>query len=314
MSFGSYFLHHPDRFPSGPGGTPWGIERVDLALTGTRFACTGLSAAQAAYVRQRYADFLTAVPVATETPVALQVHRADPTDFRPFERRGWTYTLDLDYGPSRVRVAGLDLLAMLDWSPALSASLWSATETLPDFGMVFDNAFRLLSAYALLGEGGVLLHSAGVSDGAGAWIGFGHSGAGKSTLAGLALEAGHRVLSDDLNVLRREAGRWSARRVPFAGTLGPTHGDDRSYPLAGLCRLNKGAVHRLVPLARPQALAALVGSAPYVNQDPYRVLDLMTALESLLRAVGSYDLTFRQDPGFWPLLAAARAPGPFPPS
>jgi hypothetical protein len=314
MSFGSFFLHDPNRFPAEPGGVPWGEERVDLALTGTRFACTGLSAAQATYVRQRYAEFLTAVPAVTEAPVALQVYRADPADFRPFDQRGWTYTLDLDYGPARLRVAGLDLLALLDWSPALSASLWTTTADETWFGLVFDNIFRLLSAYALLGEGGLLLHSAGISDGTWAWIGFGHSGAGKSTLAGLALEAGHRVLSDDLNVLRREAGRWSARRVPFAGTLGPTHGDDRSYPLAGLCRLTKGAAHRLVPLARPQALAALVASAPYVNRDPYRVLDLMTALESLLRAVGGHDLTFRKDTGFWPLLAAARSPSPLPSS
>ena len=275
-------------------------------MAGTQFCVSGLSALQARYIRERYADFLTAAP--DPEPVRMAVYRADPGDFRPFEQRGWTYTLDRDYAPARVRVAGLDLMAMLDWSPRLSAALWSAKEADPGFPMIFDNVFRLLSAYALLAQGGVLLHSAGVSNGAWAWIGFGHSGAGKSTLSGLALDAGQRVLSDDLNVLRCRAGHWSAERVPFAGTLGPTHGDACAYPVAGLARLSKGAEHRLAPLARPQALAALVGSAPYVNQDPYRVQDLMALLESLLRAVDCHDLTFRKDPGFWPLLVAAARP------
>ncbi len=314
MNFGSFFLKEPGRFPTAPVGLPWGEEVVDLAMSGSHFTFAGLSARQAAYVRQRYGDFLGGPTDGAEPAVPTQLFRADPSDFRPFPQRGWTYTLDRDYGPNRVRIAGLDLMAMLDWSPHLSAALWSATEATPGFNLVFDNVFRMVSAYALLAQGGVLLHSAGVSDGHWAWIGFGHSGAGKSTLSGLALNAGQRVLSDDLNALRQESGRWFAQRVPFAGELGPTHGDDRSYPVVGICRLAKGPVHQLKPLARPEALAALVGSAPYINQDPYRVLDLMTCLESLLRAVDCHDLTFRKDGGFWPLLAAAARPQGSPPS
>ncbi len=305
MNFGSFFLKEPGTFPTEPVGVPWGEEVVDLAMSGSHFTFSGLSTPQAAYVRQRYGDFLGAPSSCDMPPVPTQLFRAAPEDFRPFTQRGWTYTLDRDYGPNRVRIAGLELLAMLDWSPHLSAALWSATETTPGFNLVFDNVFRMVSAYALLARGGVLLHSAGVSDDHWAWIGFGHSGAGKSTLSGLALEAGHRVLSDDLNALRREDGCWLAQRVPFAGELGPTHGDDRSYPVAGICRLAKGPAHQLRPLARPEALAALVGSAPYVNQDPYRVLDLMASLEALVRALDCHDLTFRKDAGFWPLLAAA---------
>lgn len=314
MNFGSFFLKEPEQFPAAPLGDPWGEEVVGLTLSGTHFTFTGLSLRQAAYVRQRYGDFVVAAPVAAALAIPTRIFRADPGDFSPFDQRGWTYTLDRDYGPRRIRIAGLELMAMLDWSPHLSAALWSATETTPGFNLVFDNVFRLVSAYALLARGGVLLHSAGVSDGTWAWIGFGHSGAGKSTLSGLALDAGQRVLSDDLNALRHEDGQWLAQRVPFAGELGPTHGDDRSYPIAGLCRLAKGAEHRLAPLARPEALAALVGSAPYVNQDPYRVLALMTSLESLLRALDCHDLTFRKDAGFWPLLAAAARPQRPPPS
>lgn len=306
MHFGFSFLKDPARFPARPTGIQWGDDTVALAMAGTHFCVSGLSLPQANYIRERYADFMTANP--DPAPVRMDVFRADPADFRSFDLRGWTYTLDRDYAPKQVRVTGLNLMAILDWSPELSAALWSATEADPGFPMVFDNVFRLISAYALLARDGVLLHSAGVSDGTWAWIGFGHSGAGKSTLSGLALDAGQRVLSDDLNVLRCQAGRWSAERVPFAGTLGPTHGDDRAYPVAGLARLAKGTEHRLVPLARPEALAALVGSAPYINQDPYRVQDLMALLETLLRTVDCHDLTFRKDSAFWPLLVAGARP------
>jgi len=308
MKFGSFFLKEPEQFPTAPDGDPWGEEVVALTLSGTHFTVTGLSARQANYVRQRYGDFVVATPIATALAIPLRICHADPGIFHPFERRGWTYTLDRDYGPRRIRIAGLELMARLDWSPHLAATLWAATETVPGFNLAFDNVFRMVSAYALLARGGVLLHSAGLSDGTWAWIGFGHSGAGKSTLSGLALEAGQRVLSDDLNALRQEDGLWLAQRVPFAGELGPTHGDDRSYPVAGLCRLGKGAEHRLVPMTRPQALAALVGSAPYVNQDPHRVLALMTTLEALLRALDCHHLTFRKDASFWPLLATAARP------
>ncbi len=308
MNFGSFFLMEPERFPAEPLGVPWGDEIVDLTLSGTHFTFSGLSARQAVYVRERYGDFVVGAPVAPTLAIPTRICHADPGNFRPFEQHGWIYTLDRDYGPRRIRIAGLELMAMLDWSPHLSAALWSATETPPGFNLAFDNVLRLVSAYALLARGGVLLHSAGVSDGTWAWIGFGHSGAGKSTLSGLALDAGQQVLSDDLNALRYKDGQWLAQRVPFAGELGPTLGDDRSYPIAGLCRLAKGAEHRLIPLARPEALAALVGSAPYINQDPYRVLDLVATLESLLRAVDCHDLTFRKDAGFWPLLAAAARP------
>ena len=127
MNFGGFFLKEPGRFPAEPMGVPWGEEVVDLAMSGSCFTFTGLSPRQAAYVRQRYGDFLGA-PSDGDTPaVPTQLFRAAAEDFRSFAQRGWTYTLDRDYGPNRVRIAGLDLMALLDWSPHLSAALWSAT-------------------------------------------------------------------------------------------------------------------------------------------------------------------------------------------
>jgi hypothetical protein len=303
MSFGDFFLRYPENFPSQQVGQPWGEERVNIALAGSVFQFSGLSVRQSEFIRQRYADFL-APETCDHPPVVINVFRADPGQFRPIEIEPWVYTMDLDYQPAYVRIAGLNFMAIIDWNPELRAALWSAMEDGQDFGLVFENVFRIVAAYAVLRCNGVLLHSAGVSDGVRAWIGFGHSGAGKSTLSGLSLAAGKRVLSDDINVVRIQEAGWYAQRIPFAGELGPTYGDGDSYPLAGICRLYQGQEHELKPLGRAQGVALLVASSPYVNNDPYRVQDLMITLEALLDAVPCHRLTFRKDSEFWRLLNA----------
>lgn len=304
MSFADFFLRDPASFPTELEGTPWGAETIRIRLAGRVFRFTGLSRRQALYVRTRYAGFLDSGGHQADI-VITAVYRSDPGDFRPIEVRPWIYSMDMEYGPLRIRIAGLQLTAVIDWGPRLGAALWSAAEEEADFRLVFENVFRVLTAYAALQRGGVLLHSAGVSSGRTAWIGFGHSGAGKSTLSRLSLDAGKQVLSDDINVIRPESGRWQAQRIPFAGELGPTYGREGSYPIEGICRLTRGSRHALEPLRRGPAMAALVASAPYVNQDPYRVVDLMENLEALIVAVPSYDLSFARDAGFWSLLERA---------
>lgn len=301
MNFGEFFLKEPGSFPIEPVGELWGEEAVDIALAGLSFRFVGLSLRQANYVRDRYVDFLGMAP-GEDTPITTTVYRAASDRFRSIDVRPWTYTMDMDYQSARIRIAGLQLMTIINWAPELGTALWSATEDDQDFRLVFENVFRAVTAYALLQRGGVLLHSAGISDGRTAWIGFGHSGAGKSTLSRLALDAGKQVLSDDINALRREGGQWHAQRIPFAGELGPTYGQRGSYLLNGLCRLYKGPAHRLEPLSGSQAVAALVASAPYVNVDPFRVNDVMATLTALVRAVPCYALTFARDPGFWRLL------------
>ncbi len=301
MSFADFFLKNPKVFGPDTGLKLWGEESLDIGIAGIGFRFTGLSERQVDRVRQRFDGFLLDNP--TDHPTILtEIYRTSTELFRPFDKRGWTYTLDMDYQPDRLRVVGSEWMADIDCSGNLTASLWTSTEHDLLFELAFGNALRILTAYAALLRGGMMLHSAGISDGERAWIGFGHSGAGKSTLSGLALEAGQRVLSDDINVLNYNQGLWRAQRLPFAGDLGPTHGDDRAVPIASILHLRQGPQHRLEPLARIKCLAALVGSAPYVNADPYRVKRLIANMESLTASVPCHTLTFRRDTGFWPLL------------
>ena len=297
MSFGDRFLVYPELFPARLSGESCGAERLDLVVAGIGHRFEGLSATQRQAVSERFAGFLGE----SEKPTQSHAFRVAREEFRELDTRGWDYDLDLDPGEKSLRIAGLRLLARLEWRPELQGGLWTAA-TDEEFPGVFENYLRVLTAYRLAEEGGALVHSAGIVEAGEASLFVGVSGAGKSTLAGLSLAAGRKVLSDDLNALLPRAGRCHAQAVPFAG-------DHRSAevlpeaPVRAILRLVKGAEHRLAPLRPSQALALLASCAPYVNRDPWRVERLLANLASVLESVEMHELVFAPRPGFWELLS-----------
>ncbi len=308
MSFAAAFLREPDLFPARRSGERWGGESVTIDFAAGPYRFEGLSPQQAATVRERFRDRITAAGEdrsATTTPV----FRAAATDFVEIDPRGWEWTLDLDHQPDAVRMAGRGFVARLDWRPELAGALWTAVEG-PLFQELFENYFRILAAYRLAERGGALLHSAGIVDDGEAFVFFGRSGAGKSTISRLALGAGRLVLSDDLNAVCSADRRAVVEKVPFAGDLGRTSTPSESYPLRALLALEKGAESDLRPVSSGRTLAALLASAPYLNRDPHR-LELLTAnLERLIGDVETGVLTFDLGGSFWHLLRPARqAPG-----
>ena len=303
MSFGGGFLRFPDLFPGRHGGEPWGDRRVVLDVAGGPYLFSGLSATQEDAVRHKFAALCGGTAAGGKVPT--RVFRAPRSDFLDFDVRGWEYTLDMDHSPAAVRLAGLRLMARLDWAPALGGGLWTPEEQGEEWASsVFENYLRVLAAYRLLEENGAVLHSAGVTDGASAWMLLGPSGAGKTTSSRLCLEQGGSVLSDDLNavLLPREGPRLV--RLPFTGDLGERSGGAPSYPLAAVLRLVKGTEDRLQPLSPAAALAALVAAAPFVNQDPWRREALLGILERLARSVPAYELVFSLHGRLWDILKA----------
>jgi len=304
MTFGDGFLRFPDLFPGRRGGEPWGDRTLVLDVAGGPYRVTGLSAAQEEAARHKFGGLCREGEMAAE--VAVQVFRAAPTDFLDRDVRGWEYTLDRDYSPGSVLLAGLRLMARIDWTPALAGGLWTSWSGGEEWASVFENYLRVLVAYRLLEEGGAMLHSAGVTDGTSAWLLLGPSGAGKTTSSRLCLARGGTVLSDDLNAVRLENGaRPRLTWLPFAGDLGGQAGAQAGYPLAPLAavlRLKQGTENRLRPLSPATALAGLVAAAPFVNHDPWRRELLLSALERLARSVPAYELVFSLDGGLWDIL------------
>lgn len=301
MSFGSGFLRFPDLFPGRRSGEPWGGRSVVVDVAGGPYLFAGLSAPQEEAVHHKFAGLCR--DTAAGAAVATGVFRAPAADFLEFDLRGWEYTLDMDHSPGSVLLAGLRLMARLDWAPDLSGGLWTSEAAGEEWTSVFENYLRVLTSYRLLAEGGAVLHSAGLTDGASAWMLLGPSGAGKTTSSRLCLAQGGMVLSDDLNAVRLPSGGPPLlARLPFTGDLGERSGGPASYPLAAVLRLVKGTADRLQAVSPAAALAGLMAAAPFVNRDPWRREALLGVLERLARSVPAYELTFSLDGRVWDIL------------
>ena len=308
MSFGEGFLRYPDLFPGRRSGEPWGDRSLVLEVAGGPYLVTGLSAAQEAAARRKFEWLCRGAE--TEAEVAIHVFRAPAADFLDRDTRGWEYTLDRDFSPGAVLLAGMWLMGRIEWTPTLAGGLWTSHAGGEEWASVFENYLRVLTAYRLLDQGGVMLHSAGVTDGASAWLLLGPSGAGKTTSSRLCLERGARVLSDDLNAVVLPAGPPRLVRLPFTGDLGESSEGPPSYPLAAVLRLVQGTEDRLRPVSPAAALAGLVAAAPYVNHDPWRREPLLGTLERLARSVPAYELVFSLQGGLWDLLRTIPSPQP----
>lgn len=302
MTFGDAFLTQPDLFPARRGGEAWGGRALTIALPGGPYRFSGLGAAQAEAVRGRFGAHLVEEATAA---VETLVFRMAEEECREIDTRGWEYGLDLDPAPSALRLAGLRLTGRLDWRPGLSGSLWTPDAGSDSFAGIFENFFRVLTAYRLLERGGVLVHGAAVVSEGRSLLALGRSGAGKTTFSRLSLAHGAEVLSDDLNALRRTTGGTVVEKLPFTGDLGDSASPAGPFPLAALLRLEKSPEDGLVPLGRAEAIGLLLACSPFVNVDPHRREALLANLAALLPAAGdppAWALRFTLSGGCWPIL------------
>ncbi len=102
-----------------------------------------------------------------------------------------------------------------------------------------------------------MLHSAGLVKNGRAYLFLGRSGAGKSTLSRLAAGAGAEVLSDEMNMVRREGGRYYAYGSPFWGEM-RADGRPGRRPLGGVYLLKKARRGAVGACGTPEALRALL--------------------------------------------------------
>lgn len=317
MSFGERFLHYPDLFPARRGGEPWGDREAVIDLPGGPYRFRGLSRIQEEVVRDRFGSFCREpgfLDGEAGSMVETRVFRVAGSDFRDLDLRGWEYGLDMDFGPEMVRLAGLRFFGRLDWQPGLGGALWTAEESGGELSGVFENFFRVLSAYRILERGGVILHCAGIArpaaslDPADAVLFLGRSGAGKTTVSRQGLERGSLVLSDDLNAVRPDGAAVRVERLPFTGDLGAVATAPRSFPLRALFRLEKSEGDHLRPLSRAEAVACLLACSPFVNIDPFRREALMAVLLDLAMGFPAFELHFSLGGGFWSILDRAWPP------
>ena len=239
---------------------------------------------------------------APDSSVETWVYRIDEAAFLALDRVDWKILIDVDPHQEGVRLAAHDWVGFLDWQADVRGAFWTPMTAGQAFSDLFENYFRILVAYRLLFEGGLLVHSAGVMvDGEG-YLFPGASGHGKSTLSRISLREGRVVLSDDGNALWRKQGRTQVQALPFGGELRDLEKPVLSFPLRTVAALRKGSGNGLTVRSRAQATALLFSCAPFVNGDPLRQERLFSNIDRLLDGVSSRCLTFHLDGGFWDLL------------
>lgn len=291
----SSYLVDPRGFPE--AGEPWGSESARLAIGNETFRIDGLSRSQKETVEGLWSGF----PEGRSEGCPIALSRIEPEAFRNFDKRGWSYELELEYGPASTRMTGIDLLARIgwgSWGKSLDAALWVATEEPTAFHGAFENFLRVLVAHSLVLRGGALLHSAGVVDERGARLFLGTSGAGKSTLSRMAHASRRRVVSDDLNLIAPDG---TLAGSPFLGDVGAR--TEGRHPLVAIYRLEKGARETLRPMGAAETLATLTACAPYVNRSSHLREILWSRLTPLVSRVPGHVLTFRRDGDVWRVLA-----------
>ncbi len=297
MAFADRFVSVPDLFPARLAGEHWGTAQVSLDFLGATYSMTGLTPGFQEAIEERFGDLVVAPDIETDKKaIEFKVFRSAREDFHHFDLAGWDVQFDFQYHSEHVKMAGYQLMGFLSLYPRLRVGLWTCSETKSDFILGFANLLRVASAYALLENGGVLIHSAALSDGYRSWLFPGHSGAGKSTLSRLAAHRGWEIYSDDLNAIVPTGKRVSVQQVPFAGDFGRERLEILPpRPLEFLCKLRQSEADAVAIMETGSTFALLVACAPFVNCDPFRIHRLEENLLALVEEVPGYVLDFSLD-------------------
>lgn len=171
----------------------------------------------------------------------------------------------------------------------------------------FDTFLRILLSLHLVRNGGLVIHAASVVRNGGGYLFAGRSGAGKSTIA---RQGGSRgaVLSDEISLVRPSADGYLVYGTPFWGELAGS-GENIAARLVQVCVLEQCPENRLEPLARTEALRALLPCVLFFARDAENTRSVFQAVEKLVTSAPVARLCFRPTEEFWSLLVPAEGKG-----
>ncbi len=274
----------------------WGSETFDLVFGGMHFRIEGLTADQGQSVFQRFKPLAAYRAQASRSYTTIRTAQMafDEPDVMRYTDLNCGYSPLITETSDGVWVEGLNFRGKIQLHPNMRGTLYTSEPSNLADPTVFENFLRLYTAYAVLRQGGVLLHSAGVVVNNRAWLFIGSSGAGKSSIAKLALAAGADILSDDINILLpNDEGGFNAGPVPFAGDLGQVACNKRgTSPVAATICLRQSSAMRLRAMQKSAAYSRLMTCSPTVNISHTHNDRLHDVLIDLLQVAPSFELNF----------------------
>jgi len=271
-------------------------ESLRLKLAGRCFFIDGIPAGWVSLLPPRLLDCRVDAGRADRS---ITIEMSDKEGLRPVsEPHDLNETSHLRFSTTEVKLESDWCEGSFSIAPDKPVRLLIHVEAAPWFCDVLENLLRVLMAYDVLERGGVLLHCAAIVKDQKAAVVFGHSGAGKSTTSALALKSGCSVISDDINVIEPSGNGWQVTPVPFSGTLNSISDIVNPVPLNGLYRLHQAEDDRVQSCSRARAVSLLMGSAPFVNKDSHRSVQLVDILSRLSAEPGVQDLYFTPSDNF----------------
>jgi len=163
---------------------------------------------------------------------------------------------------------------------------------------------RIAASVALARRGALILHASAVEVDGRALVFTGVSGAGKSTISALLdRPPAARKIGDELLVLTRREGAWTAYVPPYLGPAGIAHGS--AAPLAAVHFLVQAPHHRRTAIAATTALRELMRHVLVYVVEPRTAEHVLALVDDLTREVPFYQLEFRKDPDVATVLGIA---------
>ncbi len=274
----------------------FGPASVTLAFGGLRMRLEGLGEMQSDLVRRRFGPFLQDGD--GDPDVSVSLRRAGVDSFLRLRSDGIpeTYRLGMRLKGSRLEVWSYEFAGWVDRVDRRALVALVSTSR-SRFARGMENFLRVLTASFILDRGGFLLHAAGIVRGGRAYVFFGPSGSGKTTVTDLSPE--DTVLSDDLTLVVRRAGRYEAAGIPFGLAHHKVPATRACFPIASLNRLVKSPTLDRQPLTGARALAEVSASLPFVMQDKQQACRALEVVGRALAEIPAHELRFRRDSTFW---------------
>ena len=138
--------------------------------------------------------------------------------------------------------------------------------------------------------GGMLLHSAVISDGKHGYAFTANSGVGKSTHIGLWQKAfGDEIciINGDKPILRKRDGVWYAYGTPWCGKEG--WNVNASVPLAGICFLRRGETNTIAPYGAEKAVAEIMPQL-LLPDEPQSLMATLDMLDGILTEIPLFEM------------------------
>ena len=160
----------------------------------------------------------------------------------------------------------------------------------------FDYVLRIIFAWHIFKQGGLMLHACGVARYQKGFIFLGPSGSGKSTIA--RLSADYDVGSDDLVILTKDATTWQLHATPFWNQYIPKK-PVKPISINALFVLKQDADVFLSYMTQATLIARLIANSPVINRCATLIQDLMDRCIQLCRSTRVFELHFQPNASFW---------------